>query len=55
MLPQFDKYAPYIWWGYAIATAILLGLIGWSILRARSARKKLDAAEGKPPAGDAKP
>ncbi|MBI1361230.1 MAG: heme exporter protein CcmD [Alphaproteobacteria bacterium] len=47
MLPHFDKYAPYIWWGYAIATAILVGLVVWSILRVSSAKKKLDEIEGK--------
>jgi len=49
MLPQFDKYAPFIWWGYAIATFILLSLIVGSILRAQAAKKRLDALEEKPP------
>lgn len=45
-MPEFDKYAPYVWTCYAIAGVILVGLIAWTVLRAREARKRLDAVEG---------
>ena len=44
-MPEFDKYAPYVWTCYAIAGAILGGLVAWTVLRAREARKRLDAVE----------
>ncbi len=53
-MPQFDKYGPYVYAGYGVALAIIVGLIAWSILRAVAARRQLDAAESKAPAGDVK-
>ena len=53
-MPHFDKYGPYVYAGYGVALAIIVGLIAWSILRAVAAKRQLDAAEGKAPAGDAK-
>jgi heme exporter protein CcmD len=54
-MPHFDKYGPYVYAGYGVALGMIVALIAWSILRAVAAKKKLDAAEGKPPAGEAKP
>jgi heme exporter protein CcmD len=54
-MPHFDKYGPYVYAGYGVALVMIIGLIAWSILRAVSAKKQLDEAEGKPPTGDAKP
>lgn len=44
-MPEFDKYAPYVWTCYGIAGAILIGLVVWTVLRAGEARRKLDAVE----------
>ncbi len=44
-MPEFDKYAPYVWWCYAIAGTILVGLTAWTFLRAKAAKKKLDLIE----------
>ena len=44
-MPEFDKYAPYVWTCYAIAGAVLLGLMVWTVWRAREARRRLDAVE----------
>ncbi len=53
-MPEFDKYAPYVWTCYAIAAAILVGLGVWTIWRAREARRRLEAVEGEAGArGDA--
>ena len=53
-MPHFDKYGPYVYAGYGVALTVILALIVWSILRAVSAKKKLDAAEGKSPAEEIK-
>lgn len=45
MIPQFDKYAPYIWSSYGIAAVVLGGLVLWTVWRVIDARKKLDAVE----------
>jgi heme exporter protein CcmD len=44
-MPEFDKYAPYVWWAYGLAAAVLGGLIVWSLLRASRAKRELEAAE----------
>lgn len=44
-MPEFDKYAPYVWTCYLIAVVILGGLVVWTMFRAREARKRLDAVE----------
>ncbi|HEV7691225.1 MAG TPA: heme exporter protein CcmD [Hyphomonadaceae bacterium] len=54
MLPELVKYAPYIYSAYGIAIAVLVGMVIWSVLRIRHAKKKLDAleaAEAPPKAG----
>jgi len=53
MLPELDKYAPYIFSAYGIAIAVLAGVVIWTVLRSINAKKKLDAleaAESKEPA-----
>jgi len=46
-MPHFDKYAPYVFWSYGIAGAVLVGLVAWTLWRITNAKKKLDAAEPK--------
>jgi heme exporter protein CcmD len=45
MLPELDKYAPYIFSAYGIAIAVLAGVVSWTVLRSLNAKKKLDALE----------
>lgn len=45
MLPELDKYGPYVFTAYAIAIVVLAGVIGWTIWRAQHAAKRLEAAE----------
>ena len=45
MLPELVKYAPYIYSAYGIAIAVLVGMVIWTVLRIRQAKKKLDALE----------
>jgi heme exporter protein CcmD len=42
---DYGRYTPYILSAYGIAIVVLGALVGWSILRAIRARKKLDAIE----------
>ncbi|MDZ4761982.1 MAG: heme exporter protein CcmD [Alphaproteobacteria bacterium] len=42
---NYDKYAPYVFWCYGIAAALLIGVVAWSVLRVTRARQKLDAFE----------
>lgn len=44
-MPEFDKYAPYVWTCYAIAGVVLVGLVVWTAYRAREAQRRLDAVE----------
>ena len=44
-MPDFDKYAPYVFSAYGIAGLVLGGLVLWSVLRLLRARRKLDAIE----------
>jgi len=44
-MPEFDKYAPYVWTCYGIAAFILIGMLVLSVMRAQTARRKLDAVE----------
>ena len=43
---DYGRYTPYVLWAYGIATAVLVALIVWSVLRVIKAKKKLDASEG---------
>ncbi len=43
---DYGRYTPYVLWAYGIATAVLVALVAWSVLRVIKARKKLDAIEG---------
>jgi heme exporter protein CcmD len=53
MLPELVKYAPYIYAAYGIAIAVLVGMVIWSVLRIRQAKKKLDALEAAEATADA--
>jgi heme exporter protein CcmD len=55
MLPELDKYAPYIFAAYAIAIAALGGIIAWTVLRSIAAKKKLDALEASETKKDGEP
>lgn len=45
IMPQLDKYAPYIFSAYGIAVAMLVGLAVWTFWRVGHARRKLDRIE----------
>ena len=45
-MPEFDKYAPYVWWAYGVAGTIITLLIVWSVSRIREAKRKLDEIDG---------
>ena len=55
MLPDLVKYAPYIYSAYGIAIAVLVGMVIWTVLRIRQAKKKLDALEAAEAAPDTQP
>jgi heme exporter protein CcmD len=44
-MPEFDKYAPFVWWAYAIAGGILVALVIGSVARLARARRRLEEAE----------
>jgi heme exporter protein CcmD len=48
-MPEFDKYAPFVWWAYGLAAVILGGLLVLSIVRHANARKRLEDAEREDP------
>lgn len=43
---DLGKYAFDIWLAYGVSAALVLGLVAQSVLAARGARRRLDAAEG---------
>jgi heme exporter protein CcmD len=45
MLPELDKYGPYVFTAYAIGVGVLVALVAWTIWRAGHARRRLDAVE----------
>lgn len=53
-MPEFDKYAPYVWTCYAIAGVVLVGLVAWTIYRAREANRRLAAIENDDPSSESK-
>ena len=46
MIPDYDKYAPYIWWCYGITAVVLLALVWWSVARAGRVRRELENLDG---------
>ncbi len=46
MIPDYDKYAPYIWWCYGITALVLIGLVVLSVSKARRVRRELDNLDG---------
>ncbi len=44
-MPEFDKYAPYVWTCYGIAIVVLVGLVAWTAYRAREAKRRLDVVQ----------
>lgn len=46
MIPDYDKYAPYIWWCYGITAVVLLALVWWSVARAARIRRELESLDG---------
>lgn len=57
MIPDYDKYAAYIWACYGLTALMLVGLVLWSVARARAVRRELDSLDGarrRAKAGDAR-
>lgn len=46
MIPEYDKYAPFIWWSYGITAVVLLGVVWWSVARAAKIRRELESLDG---------
>lgn len=46
MIPEFDKYAPYIWWCYGITAVVLIAVLLLSLRRASSVKRELDSLDG---------
>lgn len=56
MIPDYDKYAPFIWWCYGITAVVLFAVLWWSLSRAARVRRELEALDGerrRAPAQDA--
>ncbi len=46
MIPDYDKYAVYIWACYGLSALVLIGLVLWSVSRARAVRQELESLDG---------
>ena len=46
MIPEFDKYAPYIWWCYGITAFVLIVMLVLSLRRATAVKRELDSLDG---------
>lgn len=46
MIPEYDKYAPYIWWCYGITALVLIALLWWSVARAGRVKRELEQLDG---------
>ncbi|MGR3493075.1 MAG: heme exporter protein CcmD [Shimia sp.] len=47
MTPDLGQYATEVIASYAVTLLLTLGLIGWSLLRARRVKRRLAEMEGK--------
>jgi heme exporter protein CcmD len=46
MIPEYDKYAPYIWWCYGLTLLVLIALVIWSLMRAARVKRELESLDG---------
>ncbi len=46
MIPEYDKYAAYIWACYGLTALVLVGLVVWSVMRAGRVKRELDSLDG---------
>ena len=46
VIPEYDKYAPYIWWCYGLTALVLIALTVWAVMRAGRVKRELDALDG---------
>ncbi len=46
MIPEYDKYAAYIWACYGLTILVLVALVWWSVARARRIERELDSLDG---------
>lgn len=46
MIPEYDKYAAYIWACYGLTALVLVGLLLWSVARASRVKRELESLDG---------
>ena len=46
MIPDYDKYAAYIWACYGLTALVLVGLTVWAVVRAGRVKRELDSLDG---------
>ncbi len=46
MIPEYDKYAPYIWTCYGLTAVLLVALAIWAVVRSGRVKRELEMLDG---------
>ncbi len=46
MIPEYDKYAPYIWACYGITLVVLVLVLWWTLARSARVKAELESLDG---------